>query len=591
VPGWRIALAYLYAECGRDDDARREIAIALDGLATHPEDAVWMPSMAMLANACALEDDAAGCARVYELLLPYAGRAVIVGAGVVCAGPVAFYLGLLAMTMRRSVEAALHFETAVAMCERLEARPWLARVQFNYARMLFARGEGDDRAKATTLLARALETGQALGMKRLLERALALKLEMEGVDASIDVKTSIGEVASTVRRERPDLRRHAAPDGTVTVLFTDIEGFAAMTARLGEAGAQELLRAHGAIVREQVAAHDGSEVRSRGDGFMVVFSSARRAVLCAIAIQRALVGYSARHPAEPIRGRIGLHTGEVLRDSAEFIDTNVTAAAHVASKAHGGEILVSAVLRGLTESTGDLRFGELRSIDVPRGSNVREVCEVLWAGGPGSDPARAPASGGAYVFRHEGEYWTLAHEGTICRLRDTKGLQHIAHLLRHPGQHFDARELAVESSAGLPSPRMGAAQLGADGLAVAGLGDAGAVLDATAKAAYKRRVEELREELEEAERFNDAGRAAAAREEIDFIAGQLSAAVGLGGRDREAASSAERARLTVTKRIKDAVARVRERHPGLGHYLAAHIKTGYLCAYLPEPERPISWSL
>jgi non-specific serine/threonine protein kinase len=136
---------------------------------------------------------------------------------------------------------------------------------------------------------------------------------------------------------------------------------------------------------------------------------------------------------------------------------------------------------------------------------------------------------------------------------------------------------------------MGAAQLGADGLSVAGLGDAGSVLDATAKAAYKRRVEELREELDEAERFNDTGRAATAREEIDFIAGQLAAAVGLGGRDRKAASSAERARLTVTKRIKDALGKVRESHPSLGEYLAQRIKTGYLCAYLPDPDRPIHW--
>ena len=201
------------------------------------------------------------------------------------------------------------------------------------------------------------------------------------------------------------------------------------------------------------------------------------------------------------------------------------------------------------------------------------------------------ADDGRHVFRREGEYWTLAYDGAICRLRDSKGLQHIGHLLRHPGQHFDARELVVESGGpGATADRFAAAQLASDGLAVAGLGDAGAVLDATAKAAYKRRVAELREELEEAEEFNDRGRAAAAREELDFIASQLSAAVGLGGRDRKAASSDERARLTVTKRIKDALGKIRESHAQLGQYLAAHIKTGYLCAYLPDPDRPIPWT-
>jgi class 3 adenylate cyclase len=589
VPGWRVALAHLYAEIGRDDDARREIDVAAAGLTELPEDAVWLSAVSTLSNACASVGDGGHAAPLYDLLLPYAGRAVIVGAGVAFAGAVSHYLGLLAATMERSVEASLHFETALEMHERIGARTWLVQTRFAYARMLRARGEPGDHAKAASLLAQALDTAQALGMKSLVERALAETLKDQGIDASIDAKTSIAAVVSTVQRERPDLRRHAAPDGTVTVLFTDIDGFASMTERLGEKRAHEILRAHGTIVQEQVAAHDGLEVRSEGDGFMVVFSSGRRAILCAIAIQRALTGYSARHPLEPIRVRIGLHTGEVMRESDDFFGTNVIPAARIAARARGGEILVSAVLKELTSSAGDLHFGELRSIDLPSPSNIRQVCEVLWAGAPSPEPART--DDGKHVFRREGEYWTLAYDGTVCRVRDSKGLQHIGLLLRHPGQHFDARELVAESVGSRASAdRLGAAQLGADGLSVAGLGDAGTVLDATAKAAYRRRVEELREELEEAERFNDSGRATNAREELDFIAGQLSAAVGLGGRDRKTASTAERARLTATKRIKDALGRIRESHPSLGQYLAAHIKTGYLCAYLPDPDRPIPWT-
>src|SRR6185436_3540355 len=94
---------------------------------------------------------------------------------------------------------------------------------------------------------------------------------------------------------------------------------------------------------------------------------------------------------EPIRVRIGLHTGEVMRESDDFFGTNVILAARIASRARGGEILVSAVLKELTESAGDLHFGELRSIDLPSPSNVRQVCEVLWAGAPSPSP-RAPTT-------------------------------------------------------------------------------------------------------------------------------------------------------------------------------------------------------
>jgi class 3 adenylate cyclase len=590
VPGWRAALAYLYAETGREAEARRELEVlGAAGLASIPEDAVWMPAMTILADTCALVGDAARAAELYDLLLPYAERAAVVGAGVFCSGAVSGYLGLLAAAMGRTVEASLHFETAIAMNERMGARPRLALIQHAYGQMLLERGEAGDHAKALALVTRALDTAQALGMKRLVERALATKLGAQGIDASTDFKTSIDVVAASVERERPDLTPHAAPDGTVTVLFTDIERFTATTERLGDLRAQEILRAHGAIVREQVTAHGGLEVKAQGDGFMVVFSSGRRAILCAIAVQRALAGYSARHPDEPIRVRIGLHTGEVIREADDFFGKNVILAARIAAKARGGEILVSSVLKELTESAGDLPFGDVRVVDLKGISGVRQVWEVRWAGSPTESPAR-PATNGANLFRCEGDYWTVVYEGTVCRLRDVKGLHHIGQLLRHPGQHFDARELAAESAG--PSPAVAsaaAAQGGADGLAVSDLGDAGALLDGPAKAAYKRRIDDLRDELEEAERFNDPGRAAAARQEIEFITSQLSAAVGLGGRDRKVASSAERARLTVTKRIKDALARIREGHPALGTYLSARIKTGYLCAYLPDPDQPVSW--
>ena len=168
--------------------------------------------------------------------------------------------------------------------------------------------------------------------------------------------TSVGDVASTVGSERPSLRPATAPDGTVTVLFSDIEGSTELNERLGDVRWLELLRAHHAIVREQVQQHGGFEVKSQGDGFMIAFPSARRGVQCARAIQDAIDDRLGDHPDGPIRLRIGLHTGEAIREEADFYGKNIVFAARIADEARGGEILASSVVKQLTESAGDLSF-------------------------------------------------------------------------------------------------------------------------------------------------------------------------------------------------------------------------------------------
>ena len=103
----------------------------------------------------------------------------------------------------------------------------------------------------------------------------------------MDITTSIDDVVSALESERPDLRAHAAPDGTVTILFSDIEDSTILTERLGDERWLEVLREHNTIFREQIGRHDGYEVKSQGDGFMLAFPDPRRALECAIAIQRA----------------------------------------------------------------------------------------------------------------------------------------------------------------------------------------------------------------------------------------------------------------------------------------------------------------
>ena len=129
------------------------------------------------------------------------------------------------------------------------------------------------------------------------------------------------------------------------------------------------------------------------------------------------------------------------------------------------------------------------------------------------------------------------------------------------------------------------------GLLASSRNDAAPILDGKVRADYGRRLDELRSELEEAERSNDPGRANRARCETEFITGELAAAIGLGGRDRTATSDAERARLAVTKRIKAALAKIRQANPALASHLTAAITTGYFCCYAPTVEALTFWRI
>jgi len=160
-------------------------------------------------------------------------------------------------------------------------------------------------------------------------------------------------------------------------------------------------------------------------------------------------------------------------------------------------------------------------------------------------------------------------------------------LLRNPGREFHVCELVGQ---GIGKPML----LGKGGSADHGsqdgfLSDVGPLLDAQAKDEYKRRLDDLRKDLEEAERFNDTTRAGRDRDEINTLAEQLALAVGLGGRNRRIGSGAERARSAVTKRIKSSIKRIGETIPSLGNHLATRIRTGYFCSYSPHPERPVEW--
>jgi tetratricopeptide (TPR) repeat protein len=374
-PMFRCFLAEFYAQLDRREDARRLFRelVANDLAALLPRDNEWLVGATTIADVCVYLEDRNAARQLYEELLPVADLNVV-GFMELARGSVARSLGALATLLGRQEEAQRQFDAALAANERMGARPWLARTQYEYARMLRARDAPGDRARAVELLGTALETARALGM---------------------------------------------------TTLATRIE----------RAGGQ-----------------------------------------------------------------------------------------------------------------------------------------------PPTSPTVARA-----IFHREGEYWSIVYEGDAFRLRDSKGLRHLARLLQAPGEEVHALELV---GAGAGDARVAPIE---EGFKVGGLGTAGELLDPRAKAAYRQRRDELREEIEEAEAWNDPERAVRARQELEFITHELSAAVGLGGRDRHAASVAERARVNVTRAIKSALARIENESPALGSHLQRTVRTGTFCCYLPDPRLPVPW--
>jgi tetratricopeptide (TPR) repeat protein len=185
------------------------------------------------------------------------------------------------------------------------------------------------------------------------------------------------------------------------------------------------------------------------------------------------------------------------------------------------------------------------------------------------------------VFQREGEYWSVRFGGQIVRLRDMRGVRYLARLLANPGREFHVVDLVGGEQAAVAD-----ADVAKAGLRVQ---DAGEMLDTRAKQAYRRRLTEIDDDLEEARGLADLSRVAQAEAERDFLARELSRAVGLGGRDRRAGSAAERARASVTRAVRHAMRRIRAQHPSLGAHLERAIRTGTYCAYLPDPRVPVAW--
>jgi DNA-binding SARP family transcriptional activator len=214
------------------------------------------------------------------------------------------------------------------------------------------------------------------------ERALALR-QFHACRTALRREQGVEPDAETRHLYRSILADDDAPtpvnglrEGTVTIVFTDIEASTETAARLGDRRWVEVLAEHDRVVRGYATAHGGREVKSQGDGLMLAFPSARAAVDFGVAVQRDL---DARPLAgERLRVRIGLHTGEAVRVGDDLLGRAVITAARIADACAGGEIGVSELVHRLVDSAGDLEFESCREVRLKGLGEPERVHLVRW---------------------------------------------------------------------------------------------------------------------------------------------------------------------------------------------------------------------
>ena len=217
-------------------------------------------------------------------------------------------------------------------------------------------------------------------------------------------------------------------------------------------------------------------------------------------------------------------------------------------------------------------------LDADAPAQAAGLLAELGVGFPGAQ--RAPDSPSRATLTLDGSYWSVDHGGQCVRLRDTKGLRYLEELIAHPGVERHAFDLVDLVEGATTEP----------GIDRRRLGDAGEQLDPQARRAYRHRVEQLREQMDEAELLQDDNRTAEIQQEIDAIVAELGRAFGIGGRARRAASAAEKARLNVTRAIRAAIARIEQAHPAAGRELDRAVRTGTYCVYQPPGDARVLWA-
>ena len=254
-----------------------------------------------------------------------------------------------------------------------DIRDWITRADLRH-RDLFLRWLADPSTAAAVfrLLAGApLQTSvEAV--------APAVATERLALDSQVAEKEEIIDLTEADQQIITILAAHD-PDGAVTVLFTKIEGSTdSMKVTLGDWRAEKVMQAHNDIVHQQMAAHTGFEVKNVGNGFMLAFGSTRDALECALDIQRAFAAYNEEHPVEQVHVRIGLHTGKPIKEADDFFRRDVILASRIADQGQGGEILVSSLVKGLSETGEGIRFEEGPEVELEGLAGPHRAYRLVW---------------------------------------------------------------------------------------------------------------------------------------------------------------------------------------------------------------------
>ena len=270
----------------------------------------------------------------------------------------------------------------VSLPERDASRvvDWLRTTNTKY-KSLFGRWMCDPRTseKVFELLTSSNLPFQNRGAASIPVEALATSMKAPEAELQVrDVIEGRAEIAGLAEKQPQQLR---AEESLVSIMFTDLEGSTELLNRLGDEANQELLRVHNSIIRELMYRYGGTEVKSMGDGFMVVFPKAKDAANCAIDAQRRLQEHNMEHPNRQLRVRMGLNSGEPIREEEDFFGNSVVLAARVMSHASGGQIFISDPFRKMLEDAGDFQCVD-RSWKRLKGFAIRQhIHEIIWDAG------------------------------------------------------------------------------------------------------------------------------------------------------------------------------------------------------------------
>jgi hypothetical protein len=608
-------------------DGRRAVRSALDGARALMASAAYDQAATLLDRTRAIADDDVAAVDRVEVLLalgtarwaagdPTGGRGALFDAAALArevddvellarvalalGGPGGFEVRLFDRDQVHLLEDALQ---GLGADGDPALRSWVS------ARLSVALSLTAPEARREGLAVAAVELARASGDPAALAHALAAWCDVHaGPDHVSAREEAAGEIVGLARRVRDPaaellglrLRVVARLErGDLTGADADVEDFARVAGPLGDPRFDWV----SALWRAMRAIHDGrvddfirwnDEVRElgglAGSAGAAVLADGQRWLGC-VALGRtaeAIELWEAQRPDEEFG-----HLGPMMRSSmalAAAISGDLGSAERVLDGFDLDELprdsewlsslsqLADAIVRsGSARLAGPVRaalepYAELWVIDgigsVIRGP-VRQWVDALASFVDERDASEAAAEPNR--FAAEGETWAIAFGGVEVHVRDSKGLRDLATLIARPGQEVAARDLVA---AGGPTVVQR---------------DTGPLLDDTARAAYRKRIEDLRRELDAADDAGDASRSEAVQAELDLISDELRRATGLGGRSRRTASSDQRARTAVTGRIRDAIKRIDTVHPRLAEHLRASIRTGTACAY--EPPEPVDWQL